>query len=407
MANKQDIVTAVNNHPICLKVPELKGATLRRSKTGNPFFYTGGFNMVFQLKKGVKKWAFRVWHVPMGATKKRYQAIAQYLSDKNLPYFANFIFDEKGILVNGKLIDSIRMEWLEDDLFKTYIERNLNNKLILDNLANDFAKMCQDLRYHQISHGDLQEGNILVSKTGEIKLIDYDSICIPEIEGQEELVTGLKGYQHPSRFKVGSASLKADYFSELIIYLSLKALAEKPSLWDKYHIKKTQYLLFSEKDFENIKTAPIYKELKGLNVEIDELLTTLVDYLNTNNYTELEPFNTQTASLIHTLKGHSHSVESVAFSPDGSTLASGGWDIKLWNAQTGDLINTLGHDSSVWSVAFSPDGSRLASGSSDKTIKLWNAQTGDLINTLKGHDSSVLSVAFSPDGSRLASGSLG
>jgi WD40 repeat protein len=59
----------------------------------------------------------------------------------------------------------------------------------------------------------------------------------------------------------------------------------------------------------------------------------------------------------------------------------------------------------VWSVAFSPDGKTLASGSYDNTIKLWRVSDGRLMKTLTGHGSSVLSVAFSPDGKTLASGS--
>ncbi|WP_414518592.1 ribosome assembly protein 4, partial [Nostoc sp. PCC 9305] len=69
-------------------------------------------------------------------------------------------------------------------------------------------------------------------------------------------------------------------------------------------------------------------------------------------------------------------------------------------------VNTLeGHSSRVNSIGFSPDGKTLASGSDDKTIKLWDVSTGKAIKTLTGHSSSVLSVAFSPDGKTLASGS--
>jgi serine/threonine protein kinase len=103
--------------------------------------------------------------------------------------------------------------------------------------------MCKTLRENKISHGDLQEGNILIDRNGNIKLVDYDSICIPEIEGQKELVTGLNGYQHPSRFKAGKASLKADYFSELVIYLSILALSENSNLWNKYQVKDTSILI--------------------------------------------------------------------------------------------------------------------------------------------------------------------
>jgi len=118
---------------------------------------------------------------------------------------------------------------------------------------------------------------------------------------------------------------------------------------------------------------------------------------------DIDPFG-----LAHTLSGHSFSVYSVAFSPDGKTLASGSGDktIKIWNVTTGQEIRTLkGHSDGVISVAFSPDGKTLASGSADKTIKIWNVATGQEIRTLSGYSSLVRSVAFSPDGKTLASGS--
>lgn len=99
-------------------------------------------------------------------------------------------------------------------------------------------------------------------------------------------------------------------------------------------------------------------------------------------------------------------VLSVAYSPDGQRLATGGGDgeIMLWSLDGTPLLSCDGHSGRVWSVAFSPDGQRLASGGDDHTVRLWDVATGRCLQTLRGHTNWVFSVAFSPDGQLLASG---
>ena len=120
-------------------------------------------------------------------------------------------------------------------------------------------------------------------------------------------------------------------------------------------------------------------------------------------------WDTETEQLLHILTGHTRGVVSVAFSPDGDTLASASWDstIQLWNPHTGEHKKTLSgyYSDGVESITFSPDGKMLASGSADQTVLLWNTTTWQVERTLMGHTDVIDAVAFSPDGGILASGS--
>jgi WD40 repeat protein len=104
--------------------------------------------------------------------------------------------------------------------------------------------------------------------------------------------------------------------------------------------------------------------------------------------------------------GHPGSVLAVGYSPDGTLLASGGWDgtVRLWNPRTGVEVSVLtGHVGPVRSIAFAPDGTMLASAGRDRTIRLWDVAARTSAGVLRGHAGAVLSVVFAPDGGLLAS----
>ncbi len=111
--------------------------------------------------------------------------------------------------------------------------------------------------------------------------------------------------------------------------------------------------------------------------------------------------------LPYTYRGHSLQVTAVAWSPDGTRLASGSKDgtVQIWDAADGRHAYTYpGHSGAVTAVAWSPDGTRIASGSVDGTVQVWDEADGSRPYTYPGHSGAVTAVAWSPDGKYIASG---
>ncbi len=122
----------------------------------------------------------------------------------------------------------------------------------------------------------------------------------------------------------------------------------------------------------------------------------------------IDIWDAHTAKRIRTLRGDAEQIYAVAFSPTGTTIAGAGWDgtVRIWDAVTGTPLLVLrGHQSFVRGVAYSPDGEHLASAAEDNSLKIWDLASGREVSTLNGHTNSVLGVAYSPDGKTLASAS--
>src|SRR5262249_55040672 len=106
-------------------------------------------------------------------------------------------------------------------------------------------------------------------------------------------------------------------------------------------------------------------------------------------------------SLGPPLSGHTLRIVALAFTPDGKTLASGGWNGQLgfWNVKRGENLAFLrGHNNSFNQVAISPDGGTIATAGDDSSVRLWNVARRQEIAVLQGHGDIVNDLAFSSDG---------
>ncbi|KAK4044343.1 ribosome assembly protein 4 [Parachaetomium inaequale] len=119
-----------------------------------------------------------------------------------------------------------------------------------------------------------------------------------------------------------------------------------------------------------------------------------------------DPTNNGTKPVARLL-GHQNKVNQVQFSPDGTLIASAGWDnsTKLWNARDGKFLKSLrGHVAPVYQCAWSADSRLLVTGSKDCTLKVWNARNGNLAMDLPGHEDEVYAVDWAADGKMVGSG---
>lgn len=291
MPNVVDIIQSIQVPQLIKDTFICKGKPVL-DRRGRPIHYTGGFAVAFPFMVNGEKWAFRCWSADIGNVEKRLKTLSKELSNQNLPYFCNFTYEAEGITINGETFPTTRMRWIDGQTIKDYLCSNKDNSNKIKQLADSFLTMCDELHKQRIAHGDLQHGNILVDDIGNLFLIDYDSVYLPALKGAEDIISGLADYQHPRRKDNKYASEKLDYFSELIIYLSILAIAEAPSLVDKYKVEDADRLLFAKEDFEDITKSQIYKDIQSLGKQFQELLDVLKEYLKCNSINELLPFDT-------------------------------------------------------------------------------------------------------------------
>ena len=283
----------IPEYSTCIKTPALIQPSVL--KDGHPIEkgvrlikYAGGFCVVFPYQTSTKKYAVRCWHAEVSDAKRRTQLIAEALKKTNLPYFVGFDFYEDGIMTPLGMQPIVVMDWVEAKSLKKFLAEHITESNVINEIAENFKKMVADLHANHFSHGDLQHGNIMVKDDLSLVLVDYDSMFVPDLKGMPDEIKGLVGYQHEGRWQNKDASEKADFFSELVIYISLKALAKMPALWKDLNMEDTETLLFSGEDIQSHGTSTIFQVLKT-DSELAPLVDRLCEFMSKTSIEDLIP----------------------------------------------------------------------------------------------------------------------
>jgi PKD repeat protein len=209
---------------------------------------------VYQIQSGGKSFAVKCFNRESQDRQRRYNLISQYLKTVNHPALVKFEYQHKGIQVGAQALPIVKMEWIPPESLHTFVKNHLHQPSELLNLAGKWRDLIKGLRQAHIAHGDLQHGNILISR-GHLKLVDYDGMFVPPLRGEQCSELGYPNYQHPKRCS-HDYDETLDNFSALVIYLSLRALAADTNSANFFD--PGENLIFLKEDFEAPLNTPVW-----------------------------------------------------------------------------------------------------------------------------------------------------
>lgn len=256
----QDYNEAIQNPATSFKDGLLRFAQPELDCFGLPKPISGGFASVYKMNHGEDAWAVRCFLLHIEDQEKRYEQISSYLRLHGSEYTLPFQYLTDGIKVNSKWFPVLKMEWFQGQTLEQYIDTKIDKPAALAALSEQFLQLCQQLQNAEIAHGDLQHGNILVSKRG-MMLVDYDGMFVPTMRGQASLECGHRNYQHPERRSHHFGSY-LDNFSAWVIYASLEAIARDPRLYNRLK-GGADCLLLRESDFLKPSESESFSILEG------------------------------------------------------------------------------------------------------------------------------------------------
>ena len=254
-----DFSEAIQNPRLCFHGTELEAGDVSINPRGMPLVFSGAFACVYPVSVGGHTYAVRCFTREVKDQQARYNALSTYLLNVLPPSFVHFEYREHGISVRGDWYPIVKMEWVQGELLSRFVESRLGEPEALRRVAAQWrGGPTASLRGLRIAHNDLQHGNVMVQDDGNIRLVDYDGMFLPQFRGERSAELGHKHFQHPQR-GAGDYDENIDNFPSLVVYLSLLAVAADPDLWT-FHNEDN--LVLTRQDYADPGASEVFARLK-------------------------------------------------------------------------------------------------------------------------------------------------
>lgn len=281
--SRSDFNQMVQNPRIAFRDPALHEITIERTKVGLPRARAGAFADVYRgIFANNRSTAVRIFASYQSKRQERYKAIHQHLSKHRLACLVPFTYADDGVRApNGRWYPLITMEWVQGSTLFDWLQKRAGtgDKQAIGSIAEKWQTTIKELNRSQIAHGDLQHANVMITDVGEIKLVDYDGMCVPQLVGRPNLEIGVEPYQHPDRNGDTKLSLAIDNFSAVFIYVGLRALSAEPRLWKDFVVQPGyEKMMFRKEDLLEPRSSPLIQRLrKSPDGDVQRLATTLAE----------------------------------------------------------------------------------------------------------------------------------